>query len=215
MSESLFNGRLQNSEAELAVLHDRDILRWKDDYFAQRPHEWIIDERDASEGKVVYVRQPKTRALIVSLLYEDQASVSHEGHRVKRDNPHAEASKLRDILIERYFYNELDITSILEGISPPELTTKGGLLEQMRLLVSSASASDRFVFYFSGRATQVYTNFGEMSRGVLAETLLPTDYQYSGYIYEQDIHEALVVPIQAIDCKLTVCSIDSLFVFRA
>ena len=45
--------RIQNNEnAELAIIHDRDIIRWQDDYFNQNPYEsWIIQEVEASGNK--------------------------------------------------------------------------------------------------------------------------------------------------------------------
>lgn len=200
-ADELFSWIFQTQEdAQLAIIHDRDIIRWKDDYFSQDPlQNWKILTTESAGHTVAYVRSPQAKALIVSMRYIGQ---DIDGADFEIPRTHHDAERLQDILIRKYHYHPEDITMLLEGECDAQHLTRVGLLKAMSELVESVENNDRFVFFFSGHASQVYTGEGGARADGYIETLWPLDHK-EGLIYEHDIYDNLVTPVKQKACRLT------------
>jgi len=100
----------------------------------------------------------------------------------------------RDLLINKYEYNEADIVVMLDGgkVDNPLLApTRANILREIQNLVKDAKSGDRFVFHFSGHSTQLTNKTGTEEDG-LDEAILVSD---GDYMIDNLLKEYLVDPL--------------------
>lgn len=145
-------------------------------------------------------------------------------------NPAAEIkgsiNDVRNMVSLLFKFNfQSDPTSMLiltdDQQDPSRRPTRVNILNAFRWLVNGVQPGDSLFFHFSGHGSQVVDLDGDESDG-LDETILPVDYQTSGQIIDDQIHDFLVKPLPCgarltalMDCCHSGTGMDLPFVFEA
>lgn len=130
------------------------------------------------------------KALCVGIGYQD----STNGYVTRLPKAHEDATRVRDLLINTYGYE--DVVLMLDDESGDERPTREGILQAMNNLVEDAADGDRLVFHYSGHGSQVVCQDGNETDG-LDEALWPEDVEITeetedNVIIDNDIHNILV-----------------------
>ncbi|KAG1768003.1 peptidase C14, caspase domain-containing protein [Suillus placidus] len=129
----------------------------------------------------------RKRALLIGINYK--------GQRFELKGCNNDIRNLSPCLINQWGYNPADIVQLIDdGCNP--LPTKHNILLEMHRLAFYARAGDSMFFYFSGHGGQIRDLDGDEIDGY-DEFICPVDYQRSGVISDDVIHEIMVKPLAA------------------
>lgn len=129
----------------------------------------------------------RKRALLIGINYT--------GQRYELRGCNNDIRNILPCLINRWGYDFTDIVQLIDdGCGPPP--TKDNILLEMRRLAFYARAGDSMFFYFSGHGGQIRDLDGDEVDGY-DEFICPVDYQQSGVINDDEIHEIMVKPLAA------------------
>ncbi|KAG1848000.1 caspase domain-containing protein [Suillus tomentosus] len=129
----------------------------------------------------------RKRALLIGINYK--------GQRCELRGCNNDIHNILPCLINRWGYNPTDIVQLIDdGYRPPP--TRQNILLEMHRLASYSRAGDSMFFYFSGHGGQVRDLDGDEVDGY-DEFICPVDYQESGVINDDEIHEIMVKPLAA------------------
>lgn len=129
----------------------------------------------------------RKRALLIGINYKGQ-------HHELR-GCHNDIRNILPCLINQWGYDPADIVQLIDdGYSP--LPTRHNIQLEMHRLAFYAKAGDSMFFYFSGHGGQVRDLDGDEVDGY-DEFICPADYQRSGVITDDEIHEIMVKPLAA------------------
>ncbi|KAG1723922.1 peptidase C14, caspase domain-containing protein [Suillus paluster] len=127
------------------------------------------------------------KALLIGINYKGQR---HELRGCNNDIRH-----ILPWLINQWGYHPWDIVQLTdEGYGP--LPTRRNILDEMHRLVFNARAGDSLFFHFSGHGSQIRDLDGDEVDGY-DEVIFPVDFQESGVISDDEIHEIMVKPLVA------------------
>ncbi|KAH0584716.1 hypothetical protein H2248_010242 [Termitomyces sp. 'cryptogamus'] len=104
-------------------------------------------------SEVVPPKEPTRRALLVAINYPNLP------HLDRLEGPQRDVEKLRDILINRYQYQQELITILTdkEGISATYYPTRENVLKHLRHFYDGQTPGDQYLFYFAGHSFQYDT----------------------------------------------------------
>ncbi|OAX36268.1 hypothetical protein K503DRAFT_695443 [Rhizopogon vinicolor AM-OR11-026] len=129
-----------------------------------------------------------------------QIGINYKGQRWELKGCNNDIGNIFQPLVNQWGYHPRDITLLTdEGNNP--LPTRSNILYEMHRLVSHARAGDSMFVHFSGHGSQVRDADGDEVDGY-DEVIFPVDYQESGVIVDDEIHDILVKPLPA-GCRLT------------
>ncbi|KAG2134189.1 caspase domain-containing protein [Suillus bovinus] len=129
----------------------------------------------------------KKRALLIGINYKGQ----HCELRGCNNDIH----NILPCLINQWGYDPTNIVQLIDdGYNPPP--TRANILLEMRRMASYARAGDSMFFYFAGHGGQIRDLDGDEVDGY-DEFICPVDYQQSGMISDDVIHEIMVKPLAA------------------
>ncbi|ESK89580.1 hypothetical protein Moror_8651 [Moniliophthora roreri MCA 2997] len=104
---------------------------------------------------VVMPAKPKKRALLIGVSGHLTGQESVNGDGILK-GPHKDVTAMKNLLIEKYGYHPDDIIMLSETKHPNQKQpTRDNILIEMHNLIKDAVAGDRFVFHYTGFATQV------------------------------------------------------------
>ncbi|KDQ26004.1 hypothetical protein PLEOSDRAFT_62053 [Pleurotus ostreatus PC15] len=105
-------------------------------------------------------------------------------------------------LCTQFGYNEDDIVILTDdATNPRQLPTRDNIIHAMRWLVSDAQPNDSLFFHYSGHGGQTKDLDGDEEDG-FDEVIYPVDFQESGHIVDDEMHEIMVRPLPP-GCRLT------------
>ncbi|PSR76607.1 hypothetical protein PHLCEN_2v8365 [Hermanssonia centrifuga] len=121
------------------------------------------------------------RALCVAVRYEH---LNPDG--LELTSTHKDAHTVSKLLIDRYGYEEKDITLLLDDDDPNhDQPTQRNITRAMEDLVHGAKPGDRFVFHFSGHGSQVKNLDGSEEDGK-DEVIWPLDIEIDSDRLDED-----------------------------
>lgn len=124
----------------------------------------------------------RKRALLIGINYK--------GQRCELRGCNNDIHNILPCLINQWGYHPRDIVQLIDdGYRPPP--TRQNILLEMHRLASYSRAGDSMFFYFSGHGGQVRDLDGDEVDGY-DEFICPVDYQQSGVINDDEIHEIMV-----------------------
>ncbi|KAG2030792.1 caspase domain-containing protein [Suillus americanus] len=129
----------------------------------------------------------RKRALLIGINYK--------GQRYELRGCNNDIHNLLPCLINQWGYDPTDIVQLIDDGCGP-LPTRYNILLEMRRLAFYARAGDSLFFYFSGHGGQIRDLDGDEVDGY-DEFICPVDYQQSGVINDDEIHEIMVKPLAA------------------
>uniref|UniRef100_A0A7S4I5H8 Peptidase C14 caspase domain-containing protein n=1 Tax=Vannella robusta TaxID=1487602 RepID=A0A7S4I5H8_9EUKA len=106
-----------------------------------------------------------------------------------------DANNVKEFLVGHNF-NRDDIRLLTDDNQHDGLPTKEKLIASMKWLVEGAQEGDSLFFHYSGHGGQEKDETGVEEDG-MNETIMPVDFQQSGHITDDDIHDILVKPLPA------------------
>ena len=111
---------------------------------------------------------------------------------------------MRNLLIDAFGYSLADITVLRDDTTNAALIpNKKNILKSLTEIVANSANCTEIWIHYSGHGTQISdTNGDEVSK--LDEVIVPSDYQKSGYIVDDDLYAIL----KGVKCK-TVLLFDS------
>lgn len=129
----------------------------------------------------------RKRALLIGINYK--------GQRYELKACNNDIRNILPCLINQWGYDPTGIVQLIDdGCGPPP--TKDNILLEMHRLAYYARAGDSMFFYFSGHGGQIRDLDGDEVDGY-DEFICPVDYQQSGVINDDEIHEIMVKPLAA------------------
>lgn len=129
----------------------------------------------------------RKRALLIGINYQ--------GQRYELRGCNNDIRNILPCLINQWGYDPADIVQLIDdGCSL--LPTRRNILLEMHRLAFYARAGDSMFFYFAGHGGQIRDLDGDEVDGY-DEFICPVDYQRSGVISDDEIHEILVKPLAA------------------
>ncbi|KAG1727141.1 caspase domain-containing protein [Suillus lakei] len=129
----------------------------------------------------------RKRALLIGINYK--------GQRCELRGCNNDIRNILPCLIDQWGYHPTDIVQLIDDGRGP-LPTKRNILLEMQRLAYYARAGDSMFFYFSGHGGQIRDQDGDEVDGY-DEFICPFDYQHSGVIDDDEIHEIMVKPLVA------------------
>ncbi|KAG0697265.1 caspase domain-containing protein [Suillus ampliporus] len=129
----------------------------------------------------------RKKALLIGINYKGQR---HELRGCNND--------IRNIfpwLINQWGYRPCDIIQLTDDGRNP-LPTRHNILDRMHRLASDARAGDSMFLHFSGHGSQIRDLDGDEVDGY-DEVICPVDFEESGVITDDEIHEIMVKPLAA------------------
>ncbi|KAK0210308.1 caspase domain-containing protein [Desarmillaria ectypa] len=113
-----------------------------------------------------------------------------------------DAHNIRNFLCTHFGYREEDIIMLTDDSQHHrQIPTRDNVLHAMRWLVNEAQPNDSLFFHYSGHGGQTKDKDGDEIDGY-DEVIYPVDYQESGHIVDDLMHEVMVKPLPA-GCRLT------------
>ncbi|KAJ8582903.1 hypothetical protein M405DRAFT_823165 [Rhizopogon salebrosus TDB-379] len=129
----------------------------------------------------------RKRALLIGINYK--------GQHCELKGCNNDIRNILQPLVNQWGYHPRDIMLLTdEGNNP--LPTRRNILYEMHRLVSQSRAGDSIFIHFSGHGSQVQDPDGDEVDGY-DEVIFPVDYQESGVIVDDEIHDILVKPLAA------------------
>ncbi|KAG2137979.1 caspase domain-containing protein [Suillus clintonianus] len=129
----------------------------------------------------------RKRALLIGINYI--------GQRCELRGCNNDIRHILPCLINQWGYDPRDIVQLTDDGNGP-LPTKHNILVEMHRLAFYARAGDSMFFHFSGHGSQVRDLDGDEVDGY-DEVICPVDYQQSGVINDDEIHDIMVKPLPA------------------
>ncbi|KAF8483394.1 Metacaspase-1 [Russula ochroleuca] len=128
--------------------------------------------------------------------------IDYVGQSYPLDGCVNDARNVHQFLTENHHYPHSNIIVLTDDNSnPSSQPTQENILNAMRWLVEGAHADDALFIHYSGHGGRKYDDDGdELSR--LDEVIYPVDYETTGLIYDDVLHDALVKPLPS-GCRLT------------
>ncbi|KAG1793338.1 peptidase C14, caspase domain-containing protein [Suillus plorans] len=115
--------------------------------------------------------------------------INYKGQRCELRGCNNDIHNILPCLINQWGYDPRDIVQLIDdGYRPPP--TRQNILLEMHRLASYSRAGDSMFFYFSGHGGQVRDLDGDEVDGY-DEFVCPVDYQESGVINDDEIHEIM------------------------
>lgn len=127
----------------------------------------------------------KRKALLIGINYLNNPNARLNG-------PIADVHRMIGFLSRYNFQNILVLTD--DQMDPSRQPTKYNIFSAMNWLLADVQNGDSLFFYYSGHGSQVLDLDGDEVDG-LDETILPVDYQTTGQIIDDEIHDYLVKPL--------------------
>lgn len=107
--------------------------------------------------------------------------------------------EMRSLLIGQYGYSSKDIV-VLRDDMPNSMPTKLNILSSIKDLIKGADANTVLCFHYSGHGSSIRdANNDEEDRK--DEVIVPTDFEKSGFIVDDDLRKALIDPLP-MGCQL-------------
>lgn len=106
-----------------------------------------------------------------------------------------DAFDIKEMLQNNFNYNAEDIRILVDVPSPgcSSLSpTRLNIIKHMKWLINGAKPGDSLFFHFSGHGTESLDYSGDERYN---QCLLPTDYQHSGVLVDDDINRFLIRPL--------------------
>eukprot|EP00891_Asterochloris_glomerata_P005517 jgi/Astpho2/5517/fgenesh1_pg.00079_%23_4_t len=133
-----------------------------------------------------YWQPGRKKALLIGCNYDSCAPAQLQGCV-------NDANCLRQLLISHYGFLHNNIVMLQDEQPHDEYRpTKANILEAIAWLVQDCTMLDSLVFAFSGRGCQPPHSSG----GSWDEAILPCDFQEAGALTDDDLHTALIQPLQ-------------------
>ncbi|KKA27494.1 hypothetical protein TD95_001799 [Thielaviopsis punctulata] len=99
-------------------------------------------------------------------------------------------------IMEKYGYKREDMVILTDDQTEERsIPTRANILRAMRWLVSGAQPNDALFFHYSGHGGQAKDTDGDEEDGY-DEVIYPVDFKTAGHIVDDEIHAALVSPLQ-------------------
>eukprot|EP01097_Dermamoeba_algensis_P008717 TRINITY_DN58_c1_g1_i1.p1 TRINITY_DN58_c1_g1~~TRINITY_DN58_c1_g1_i1.p1 ORF type:complete len:457 (-),score=114.01 TRINITY_DN58_c1_g1_i1:140-1510(-) len=103
-----------------------------------------------------------------------------------------DVKNMKEFLINNYFFPSGSMLIMTDDLKDALLIpTRQNILNAMKWLVKDAAAGDSLFFHFSGHGGTVKDTNGDEDDG-FDETIFPSDYQKSGVIVDDEMHEIMV-----------------------
>lgn len=113
-----------------------------------------------------------------------------------------DARNMQRFLCNRYGYKTQDIVMLTDDSqNPRQKPTRENILQAMQWLTRGAAANDSLFFHYSGHGGQTKDVDGDEADGY-DEVIYPLDFEKSGHIVDDLIHDILVKPLPP-GCRLT------------
>ncbi|TFK27140.1 metacaspase [Coprinopsis marcescibilis] len=113
-----------------------------------------------------------------------------------------DVQNIKRFLCEKWHYKPEDMVVLTDDQSNARMRpTKANIIQAARWLVSGASPNDALFFHFSGHGGQTKDKDGDEGDG-FDEVIYPVDFQSSGHVVDDDLHEIMVKPLPP-GCRLT------------
>ncbi|KAH8918555.1 hypothetical protein BT69DRAFT_1285591 [Atractiella rhizophila] len=139
----------------------------------------------------------RRRALLIGINYTGVIKEELKGC-------HNDVHNMKKFLIDRYNYKAKDIVTLLDHPKrgKREVPTRKNIIDAMKWLVQDARVNDSLFMHFSGHGGQTEDLDGDEDDG-FDEVIYPVDFQKSGHIVDDEMHDILVKNLPA-GCRLTV-----------
>ncbi|KAI0935049.1 hypothetical protein AcV7_003960 [Taiwanofungus camphoratus] len=142
--------------------------------------------------------QGKRKALIIGINYNTSQSLRNPEYP-QLVGPHKDALDFRDLLIRRYGYQEAEVTIMLDVEGNVMMApTRVNIIREIRKLVESAQAQDRFVFLYAGHSGQIVCR-EHSEDDSMDEVILPMDHSgiedEAKLIVDNELRKLLVDPL--------------------
>ena len=98
---------------------------------------------------------------------------------------------IKNFLSKTYRIDEVLVLTDDQTSNPDKLPTRKNILAAFRWLRNGAKSGDSLIMHYSGHGGSVKDTDGDEEDG-MDETLVPLDYQRSGQIVDDEIHDVLV-----------------------
>ncbi|KAF8897955.1 peptidase C14 [Mucidula mucida] len=113
-----------------------------------------------------------------------------------------DAHNMKRFICQQYGYQPDDIVMLTDDSRDPvRIPTRQNMINAMQWLVRDAQPNDSLFFHYSGHGGNVEDTNGDEADGY-DEVIYPVDFQESGHIVDDDLHDILVKPLPA-GCRLT------------
>jgi uncharacterized caspase-like protein len=103
-----------------------------------------------------------------------------------------DVNNVKQFIQSQYKFNDI---RVLTDDQQSNLPTRSNILDSFRWLVQDAREGDCLFLHYSGHGAHQDDKHGDEADGQ-DETLVPVDYQKAGMITDDDVHGALVAPLQ-------------------
>ncbi|KAK0185779.1 caspase domain-containing protein [Armillaria mellea] len=108
-----------------------------------------------------------------------------------------DAHNIRNFLCTHFGYREEDVVMLTDDSQHHrQIPTRENILYAMRWLVKDAQPDDSLFFHYSGHGGQTEDKDGDEIDGY-DEVIYPVDYQESGHLVDDLMHETMVKPLPA------------------
>ncbi|KAI8394209.1 caspase domain-containing protein [Radiomyces spectabilis] len=109
---------------------------------------------------------------------------------------------VKDFITTLYGFEERDMVILTDDHDNPKfLPTRANIISGMQWLVNDAQPNDSFFFHYSGHGGRSSDNSGDEDDSH-DETIYPLDFEESGQLKDDDMHQLLVKPL-CHGCRLT------------
>ncbi|KZT73594.1 hypothetical protein DAEQUDRAFT_743062 [Daedalea quercina L-15889] len=113
-----------------------------------------------------------------------------------------DAQNMRRFLKQEYGYQEDDIVLLSDDqVNPRSIPTRMNMIQAFHWLVRDAQPNDSLFLHYSGHGGLTKDLDGDEESGY-DEVIYPVDFQQSGHIVDDELHDILVKPLPQ-GCRLT------------
>lgn len=136
--------------------------------------------------KTLEKRPPWKKALLIGIQYATSGSKPLIG-------PHKDVLDMKRVLMERYGYEERNITMLMDNGDPKIEPTRRNIMIKIKELVAGAQAGDHFFFHYAGHGMQMENKDNSEEDGK-DEYIVPLPGSNSSdfYIRDNELHKYLV-----------------------
>ncbi|KAI0056250.1 hypothetical protein BV25DRAFT_1832481 [Artomyces pyxidatus] len=177
------NGHLQNGHPQRVVeLHHSDARKMR----MLHPMEHPDFQYSRCSGR--------KRGVCIGINYIGQSS---ELHGCIND-----AKDACDFLVDHYNYSRTEVRVLTDDAEEPDnLPTRANIEAAMQWLVEDAQTHDSLFIHYSGHGG--WSKNRQKDKGHMCdEMIFPLDYKHAGTILDDELHEALIIPLPS-GCRLT------------
>ncbi|KAK7041496.1 hypothetical protein VNI00_009364 [Paramarasmius palmivorus] len=181
--------------------------------FSRRPNIPVPPPIETDNSAEAVAPKHKKRALLIGvtayLFVQEvqkndgkQGMASRSGEGVLK-GPHNDVKVMKKLLVEKYGYQEKDITTLLDDKDPKhKQPTKENMLAEIHNLVRGAMTGDRFFFHYAGHAVQV-PNVDNKEEDGMDECLVPCDSNGNDdKLIKDDVLRNILVDKLPVGCQL-------------